>query len=82
MGGMGDQLRDAKPFGLTQRQIEVLVAVARARNNREAAAALGLSEATVKHHLANIYERMGVLSRLEAVAAGARRAALCLRAVG
>ena len=72
MGAMGEQLQDDKPFGLTERQIEVLVAVARARNNREAAAALGLSEATVKHHLANIYERMGVLSRLEAVAAGVR----------
>jgi PAS domain S-box-containing protein len=69
---MGDQLQDAKPFGLTERQIEVLEAVARAGGTREAAAALSLSEATVKRHLANIYERMGVVSRLEAVAAGVR----------
>ena len=72
MGGMGDQLQDAKPFGLTERQVEILEAVARARNNREAAASLDLSEATVKRHLANIYERMGVASRLEAVGAGVR----------
>jgi len=69
---MGDRLQDAKPFGLTERQVEVLGAVARAKNNREAAASLGLSEATVKRHLANIYERMGVKSRPEAVAAGVR----------
>src|SRR5215213_1457231 len=69
---MGDRLQDAKPFGLTERQVEVLGAVARAKNNREAAASLGLSEATVKRHLANIYERMGVKSRQEAVAAGVR----------
>jgi DNA-binding CsgD family transcriptional regulator len=67
---MGDERQDGRAFGLSERQTEVLKAVARAKNNREAAAALNLSEATVKRHLANIYEKMGVGSRLGAVAAG------------
>ena len=69
---MGDEQQYGRAFGLSERQTEVLKAVARAKNNREAAAALNLSEATVKRHLANVYEKMGVGSRLGAVAAGVR----------
>jgi DNA-binding CsgD family transcriptional regulator len=69
---MGDQRVDDGAFGLSERQVEVLKAVARVGNSRAAAASLNLSEATVKRHLANIYERMGVASRLEAVGAGVR----------
>ena len=73
---MGDERQYGRAFGLSERQTEVLKAVARARNNREAAAALNLSEATVKRHLANVYEKMGVGSRLGAVAAGVRAGVL------
>jgi DNA-binding NarL/FixJ family response regulator len=69
---MGDERRDGGDFGLSERQLEVLEAVAHARSNRAAAAALSLSEATVKRHLANIYKRMGAVSRMEAVVAGVR----------
>src|SRR5215211_2861104 len=52
---------------LTSRELEVLVLAAGGMNNRKIAHHLGLSEGTVKRHLANIYPKMGVGSRGEAV---------------
>jgi DNA-binding NarL/FixJ family response regulator len=45
----------------------VLLMVARGMSNQQIAVALHLSEATIKRHLANIYPRIGVSSRVEAV---------------
>ena len=45
----------------------MLLLTARGLSNRQLAASLRLSEATVKRHLANIYPKMGVSSRGEAV---------------
>ncbi|MDP3893262.1 helix-turn-helix transcriptional regulator [Nocardioides sp.] len=56
------------PGGLTRRELEVLQLVARGVTNREAAADLGVSEATVRRHLANIYLKLGVSSRTAAAA--------------
>ena len=55
------------PGGLTGRQTEIVVLAARGLSNREISRELHISEATVKRHLANIYEEMGVRSRNEAV---------------
>ena len=51
---------------LTARELEVLLLSARGLSNARIASALYLSEATVKRHLANVYEKMGVGSRGEA----------------
>ena len=51
---------------LTARELEILLLVARGLSNERIASSLHLSEATVKRHLANIYEKMGVHSRGEA----------------
>jgi DNA-binding NarL/FixJ family response regulator len=56
------------PGGLTEREAEVLACVAIGSSNREAAAALLISEATVRRHLANIYVKLGVSSRTAAAA--------------
>ena len=56
------------PGGLTSREVEVLVSVATGSSNRDAAAALFISEATVRRHLANIYRKLGVGSRTAAAA--------------
>lgn len=56
------------PGGLTSREAEVLSGVARGASNREVAAALSISEATVRRHLANIYAKLGVGSRTAAAA--------------
>ena len=52
---------------LTKRELEVVVLAARGMSNPQIAHHLGLSEGTVKRHLANIYPKMGVHSRGEAV---------------
>ena len=54
-----------RPFGLTPREFEIMCAVAAARANKEIAARFAISEKTVKHHLTNIFEKVGVSSRLE-----------------
>ena len=51
---------------LSARELEVLLLSARGLSNARIASALYLSEATVKRHLANVYEKMGVGSRGEA----------------
>ena len=51
---------------LSGREQEILLLAARGLSNREIAAKLHISEATVKRHLANVYEKMGVGSRGEA----------------
>ena len=51
---------------LSGRETEVLMLAARALSNREIAESLHLSETTVKRHLSNVYEKLGVRSRGEA----------------
>jgi DNA-binding NarL/FixJ family response regulator len=53
--------------GLSERELEVMLMVARGMSNHQIAVSLQLSEATIKRHLANIYPRIGVSSRGEAV---------------
>jgi DNA-binding NarL/FixJ family response regulator len=57
----------AEADGLSERELEVLLMVARGMSNHQIAISLHLSEATIKRHLANIYPRIGVSSRGEAV---------------
>lgn len=51
---------------LTQREIEVLRLVAEGRSNRQIAQALFISEKTVKNHLTNIFQKIGVSDRTQA----------------
>jgi DNA-binding NarL/FixJ family response regulator len=52
---------------LSNRELEILLLAARGMSNRRIASHLKLSEATVKRHLANLYPKLGVSSRGEAV---------------
>ncbi|MGA3565629.1 response regulator [Melissospora conviva] len=61
---------------LSGREREVLTLVARGMSNREIAAKLFISEATVKTHLTHIYSSLGVKDRAAAVAAGYDRGIL------
>ena len=61
---------------LSPRELEVLRLVAAGRGNREAAAELFISEATVKTHLLHVYAKLGVNDRAAAVAAGYERGLL------
>jgi DNA-binding NarL/FixJ family response regulator len=61
---------------LSAREREVLTLVARGTSNREIAAELFISEATVKTHLTHLYGKLGVKDRAAAVAAGYDRGIL------
>ncbi|MFF6794202.1 DNA-binding NarL/FixJ family response regulator [Streptomyces filamentosus] len=61
---------------LSAREREILVLVARGTSNREIAAELFISEATVKTHLTHIYGKLAVKDRAAAVAAGYDRGIL------
>ncbi|WP_406724715.1 response regulator transcription factor [Streptomyces sp. GD-15H] len=52
---------------LSLREREVLTHVAGALSNRQIANELGITEATVKRHLRNVFEKLGVASRIGAV---------------
>ena len=53
---------------LTHREMEVLAAAATRQSTKEIAAAQGVSPNTVKFHLRNVYEKLGVSNRSQAIA--------------
>ena len=61
---------------LTERELQVLHAAARGERSKEIAHKLGITERTVKAHLASIYQKFGVDSRAAAVAAAAQHGLL------
>jgi DNA-binding NarL/FixJ family response regulator len=70
------QVRSPAREPLSQRELEVLGLVARGHTNRDAAARLFVSEATVKTHLLHIYAKLGVNDRAAAVAVAFERGLL------
>ena len=53
---------------LSDREIEVLLHVARGETSKEIAASLGIGERTVNWHLERVFVKLGAGSRAEAVA--------------
>jgi DNA-binding NarL/FixJ family response regulator len=76
------QLRQPAAEPLSQRELEVLGLIARGSTNREAAAQLFISEATVKTHLLHVYAKLGVKDRAAAVATAYERGYLSFRSPG
>jgi len=54
-------------FGLSARELEVVAAITAGYSNKEIAQKLSLSEQTVKHHITNIFDKLGVSNRMELV---------------
>jgi DNA-binding NarL/FixJ family response regulator len=65
--GLLERMGEEPEGALSERETEVVVLAARGFSNRLIARELHISEGTVKRHLANVYEKMGVHSRTEAV---------------
>lgn len=61
------QLRTESGNNLTERELEVLGLVARGFSNKEVSSQLQITESTVKFHLGNAFEKLGVNSRQAAV---------------
>ncbi len=57
----------AKRSGLSEKELEVLRELAHGRSNKEIARSLFVSEQTVKFHLRNIYRKLGIATRTEAL---------------
>ena len=68
--------QSASGVDLTEREHEVLMAVAAGERSKEIAARLGISERTVKAYLASIYNKLGVDSRAAAIAVAAQKGLL------
>jgi two-component system, NarL family, nitrate/nitrite response regulator NarL len=54
-----------KNFGLTPRELEILATIVAGYTNKDIAQKFSISEQTVKHHLTNIFDKLGVSNRLE-----------------
>ncbi|MGP4099617.1 response regulator [Nonomuraea sp. KM90] len=75
-----NRIRTPAPQLLSHRELKVLELVAAGNTNREAAALLFITEATVKSHLLNIYAKLGVNDRAAAVTEAFNRGLLIPRA--
>lgn len=65
-GGFNPDFSSAKPLeslGLTPREAEVLLWVAQGKSNGDIALLLGMAEKTVKKHMGNIFDKMGLEGR-------------------
>jgi DNA-binding NarL/FixJ family response regulator len=56
---------EQKSYGLTRREVEVIRCIVEGCSNRDIARQYGLSEETVKRHLSNVFDKLGVSTRLE-----------------
>jgi two-component system, NarL family, nitrate/nitrite response regulator NarL len=54
-------------LGLTKREVQIIGALVDGQTNKDIATTFGISEYTVKHHLTNIYDKLGVYNRVELV---------------
>ncbi|MEV4078224.1 response regulator [Nonomuraea fuscirosea] len=75
-GRLMGQVRKPVRASLTDRELQVLALVADGASNRQAAAKLFISEASIKTHLLHIYDKLGVRDRAAAVGEAYRRGLL------
>jgi DNA-binding NarL/FixJ family response regulator len=65
--GLLERMGEGPVRMLSERETEIMVLAARGLTNNRIGEELHISEATVKRHLANVYQKIGVRSRSEGV---------------
>jgi DNA-binding NarL/FixJ family response regulator len=65
MTDLPSKARQLSKYNLTRRELEILTSVVEGCTNKDIASQFKISEQTVKHHLTNIFEKVGVSNRLE-----------------
>jgi len=71
---VAEQMAEHMPrVALTERELEVLRLIAKGLRNKEIGAALDIAEDTVKVHIKNIFEKLEVIDRTQAVVSAAQR---------
>jgi two-component system nitrate/nitrite response regulator NarL len=54
-----------RDFGLTPREKQIIALIGAGYTNKDLAKELGISENTAKHHITNIFDKLGISNRLE-----------------
>jgi DNA-binding NarL/FixJ family response regulator len=67
VAGHNSTTANAPPGGLSAKEVAVLAELSHGHTNKQIAASLWLSEQTVKFHLRNVYRKLGINSRTEAL---------------
>lgn len=78
LDGRSAPREESESPALSEREIEVLGLLAQGLANKQIAAALGISEHTVKFHVSSIYTKLGVMNRTEAVRQGVRQGLIAI----
>jgi DNA-binding NarL/FixJ family response regulator len=76
-GGRPGKPRLAPP--LTERELEVIRALSRGMSDRQIAQSLGISEKTVRNHTSNIYRKLHIFDRTQAVIYAVREGVIDVR---
>jgi DNA-binding NarL/FixJ family response regulator len=61
----GNTTTSPNDYGLTARELSIIAKITTGRSNKEVGQEFSISERTVKHHLTNIFNKLGVSSRLQ-----------------
>lgn len=66
---VAENVNNVKPLLISQREIDVLILIARGNSNKQIAHELSISESTVKNHISSILHKLNVNDRTQAVVA-------------
>ena len=77
-GGPLSAIREATPkLQLSYREQQVLIRISKGLTNKEIAVQLGLNERTIKHYLTQLFKKMQVRNRLQAIQTAKRLTSSC-----
>ena len=77
-GGPLSAIKEVRPkLDLSYRERQVLIRISRGLTNKEIASQLGLNERTIKHYLTQLFKKMQVKNRLQAIQSAKRLTSCC-----